>query len=274
MDKINIVSFSTGLSSAVAVERVLQRYGAESTIIVFLDTTIEDDDNYRFMNDCQKRWPQIVKLCDGRNPYQVAANKKIIPNQKIAPCTFELKINVFKKWLKRFPEATIHIGYDFYEVHRCEATKAAYEAEGWDVDFPLLWKPYEFRPYSQVSREDWGIEPPRMYEMGYSHANCGGRCVKQGQGDWLRTLINFPLRYAEDENWEQEMRNHPKRKNYALLRDQSNGAVSPLTLRELRERYEANSNIQLSMLDRNSPCVYCGVGDFITVENQDLDKPC
>lgn len=262
---MNIVSFSTGLSSAITVERVLARYGEKQTRIVFMDTTIEDDDNYRFMDDCRKRWPEITVLCDGRDPYQVAADKSIIPNQKIAPCTFKLKIDVFRKWLQEnFTAATVHIGYDFTEVHRVKRTREAYESNGWGVDFPLLWKPYEMRPYTDIVRNDWGIEPPRMYALGYSHANCGGVCVKQGKGDWLRTLINFPDRYAEAEQWEQEMRKHPKRKNYAILRDQSGGRVTPLTLTEFREKHQASTNqsSMFAMFDSESPCVHCGVGDF------------
>jgi hypothetical protein len=263
----HVVSFSTGLSSALTVERVLARYDPEDIEIVFMDTRIEDDDNYRFLADMRQRWGlPVTVLAEGRTPYQVATDHNMIPNQKLAPCTFELKIEMFVKYLKLFNEPlTIHIGYDFAESHRCAPTRDNYESQGWLVDFPLLWKPIEFRPYPQVCREDWGIEPPRMYGLGYSHANCGGICVKQGQGDWLRTLINFPERYAFAEEWERQMRDHPKRKDYAILRDQANGRVAPLTLEELRERYEAGQTEQLSLLDYQAPCVRCGVGDFADV---------
>lgn len=267
----HIVSFSTGLSSAITVERVIARYGVENTHIVFMDTKIEDEDNYRFMNEVKKRWPKITVLAEGRTPYEVAKDAQIIPNNRIAPCTFKLKIELFRKWVERFrgdvtkqyPNATIHIGYDFTEVHRCKATSNAYNRLGWMVDYPLLWKPYEFRDYSVVSRDDWGIEPPRMYVMGYSHANCGGRCVKQGQGDWLRTLINFPERYAEAENWENTMRNHPVRKDYAIMKEVKGGVAYPLTLSQLRRRYEADKEIQPSLLDLDAPCVVCGIGDML-----------
>ncbi|MCO5207651.1 MAG: hypothetical protein M9928_21800 [Anaerolineae bacterium] len=36
----HIVSFSTGLSSAITVERVLARYGEKDTEIVFMDTPL------------------------------------------------------------------------------------------------------------------------------------------------------------------------------------------------------------------------------------------
>lgn len=270
----HVISFSSGLSSALTVERALERYGCADTHVVFMDTTIEDDDNYRFMHDCEARWMDaygmgpIVVLRDGRTPYQVAEDRQIIPNQKIAPCTFVLKIELFVNWMRDTfgdDDVTVYIGYDFTEAHRCGPTRDNYEARGWGVDFPLLWKPYEFREYADAVREDWGIEPPRMYAMGYTHANCGGRCVKQGLGDWKRTLVNWPERYAEAEAWEQAMRDHPVRKDYAILRDFTGGEVGPLTLRQFRARVEAEGDGQMSLfdLDASGGCVSCGVGDFV-----------
>lgn len=277
----HIASFSTGLSSAVMVERLLARYGKDAVTVVVMDTLIEDDDNYRFAADCGRRWGvDFVWLREGRDPYQVNADHNVIPNQKAAYCTFDLKITPFKKYLASLkdalnrewmdngglergewsPSLTVHIGFDYSEVHRCAATDKNYNALGYAVDYPLLWKPLEHRPYAQVVRQDWGIEPPRMYGMGYTHANCGGRCVKQGKGDWLRTLINFPERYAEAEAWEAKMRENPTNAAYALLRDQSDGEVRPMTLRQLREEYEAGQSAPLFTLDRASACVVCGVG--------------
>lgn len=264
----HIGSFSTGLSSAITIERMLNRYGKKNCEIVAMDTLAEHPDNWRFAADCQARWEkEIVILCDGRDPYQVAEDKHIIPNQKIAPCTFELKIEIFRKYLQQFTKpVTVHIGYDIFEAHRCEATENSYKSEGYGIDFPLLWKPIEHRPYSQVVRDDWGIEPPHTYSLGFSHANCLKKgCVKMGQGDWIRFYINFPDAYLERETWEQRMREHPTRQNYAILRDQSNGTVKPLTLKELRERYEGDKKLQPSFFDELSPaCIYCGVGDFLT----------
>jgi len=256
---------------------MLNRYGKENCWIVAMNTLAEHPDNWRFAAECEARWEkQITILTEGRTPYQVAEDKHIIPNQKIAPCTFELKIEMFRDWLHQHfskpDQITVHIGYDIFEAHRCKATRNSYEAEGYNVDFPLLWRPMEYRLYSVVVREDWGIEPPLTYDLGFTHANClspeDGGCVKMGQADWIRYLINFPAGYAKRESWEEMMRDHPTRRNYAILRDQSNGTVTPLTLKELRERYEADNKIQPSFFDKLSPaCVYCGVGDFIGKSN-------
>ena len=258
----HIISFSTGLSSALAAVRLMDKYS--NTKIVFMDTNFEDEDNYRFMDDFENCFGvKIIRLAEGRNPYEVSRDEHVIPNNSLAPCTFRLKIDIFKKYLKSLDgETTIYIGYDFSELHRCEPTKKGYELLGYKVDFPLLWKPIETRRYSDVFKADYGIDPPRMYQLGYTHANCGGRCVKQGQGDWIRTLINFPERFAEIEKWENDMRLGPVNANYALLRSQTKEGRQPLTLTELRERYEREHNDPV-LFDMQSACVVCGIGDYV-----------
>lgn len=264
----HIVSFSTGLSSALTVERVYSRYGADDMVVVFMDTTIEDTDNYRFRDNMYARWHNMdictIELKEGRDPYRVARDKHIIPSSMLAPCTHKLKIEPFRKWLIDLGgDRTVHIGFDYSEVHRCAPSEKKYADIGCEVDFPLLWRPLEFRPYPEVCKNDWGIEPPRMYEMGYTHANCGGVCVKQGFGDWKRTLINFPDRYAAAEAWEQMMREPgSSRENFAILKDRSNDDYRPLTLKEFRERYENDDADQLSLFDSLSACVHCGIGDM------------
>jgi hypothetical protein len=262
----HIGSVSSGLSSSVAFDRLIKR--CPDAIPVFMDTLFEDKDNYRFMDECETRWgTKIVRLTEGRNPYEVSCAERVIPNSRVAPCTSRLKLEPFRNWVNsNFEEATIYIGYDYTEMHRMDATNKAYEELGYKVDYPLLWKPYEFRPYTDVVRS-WGIEPPRMYRMGYTHANCGGRCVKQGQGDWLRTLINFPERYSACEEWEQEMRklseNHS---HYAILKRMNGKEIIPLTLQQLREEFESVGEkksfypLDLRFLDEQSPCVVCGIG--------------
>jgi hypothetical protein len=255
----HIVSFSTGLSSAITSVRVLEKY--PDAELVFMDTKFEDSDNYRFMDDFEKKFGvEITMIVEGRTPYEVSRAQHVIPNSRVAPCTRRLKTEPFQKYLKTLnDEVTIYIGYDFSEVHRCEATTRNYGELGYAVDYPLLWKPIETRRYSDVVRNDWGIEPPRMYQMGYTHANCGGRCVKQGQGDWIRTLINFSYRFGEIESWEKSMRKNETNKDYAILKHQTPEGTKPLTLEELRKRYEREHNDPV-LFDMESACVVCGIG--------------
>lgn len=258
---IHIGSISSGLSSAIMCDRLLNKH--PEALLVFEDVLFEDEDNYRFLDDCEKRWGvKIIRLSDGRTPYEVSRAHRVIPNSLLAPCSFRLKVDLFKAWLKTLEgDITIHIGFDYTEFERMERTTKAYAKDGYKTDYPLEWKPIEFRDYSQVVKDDWGIEPPRMYALGYTHANCGGRCCKQGQGDWLRTLINFPERYAEIENWEKDMRKlsdkHSKR---SILKRLYNGVVEELTLEKLRLENENNQQIDFFDMDTKSPCVVCGIG--------------
>ena len=97
-----------------------------------------------------------------------------------------LKIMPFRRYITQLPKPlTIMLGMDWKEQQRLEAPRKASEALGYQVDYPLMWKPWELRPYQDVIREEWGIEPPRLYAMGFPHNNCGGQCIKQGVKEWL-----------------------------------------------------------------------------------------
>jgi hypothetical protein len=264
-----VVSFSTGASSAVVAKRAIERYGRGRVEIVFADTRIEDEDNYRFMRDFAARFDvAITTLTDGRTPLEVAKQQSIIPNQKIAPCTRELKIVPFVGYLKQLqregyqPTALLGMGYG--EQKRMVAPRKNYAAINVAVDYPLLWQPVCYDPVAEVKA--WGIEPPRMYRLGYKHANCAGACVKQGAGDWRRTLEHFPSRFAEYEAWERDMRQDARFAEYAFLRDETGGTVKAKTLEQLRLESEAKDERQLklfAMMDElDFGCTLeCGAGD-------------
>lgn len=233
----HIVSLSGGISSALAADRVINRYGRVNVTLWFADTSWEDEDLYRFVDDCMARWGgELVRYQDGRTPLEVAEDVSFIPNQKRAPCTRILKIEPFTKFLQVHNKPlTIHLGLDWSEMHRMDAPKRNYEAiEGVTVDFPLMWKPYEMRNYFDVVRLEWGIKIPRLYEMGFPHNNCGGRCVKQGIREWKRLRINMPDRFDEVRDWEQAQRaKGGARADYAIARRTVRGETIPLPLADL-----------------------------------------
>jgi hypothetical protein len=240
-----ILSLSGGVASAVAGERAGARYGWANILPWISDTSWEDVDLWRFVGQICRRWgvlPHIHR--DGRTPLQVAEDHQIIANQKIAPCSFDLKIKPFRAWLEVYPKpVTVLLGLDWREQHRMAAPRRNYESiDGVTVDYPLMWKPIEYRPYQDVVR-DWGIEPPRLYALGFPHNNCGGRCVKQGIREWQRLALNFPDRFAEVRDWEQAQRaKGGARANYAIARDQSGGTVTPLTLAEIEQRTQPDDD--------------------------------
>jgi hypothetical protein len=234
-----VVSLSGGTASAVAADRAITRYGRENVHLWFADTRAEDGDLHRFTADCLRRWGgELETFSDGRTPLEVAEDGHVIPNQMLAPCAFRLKIEPFTRWCERQPKPlTVLVGMTWAEGDRMKTPRARYEAiEGVSVDFPWLWRPLEYRPASEVVRS-WGIEPPRLYALGFPHNNCGGACVKQGQGEWLRLLRHFPERFWAVSDWEQRMRaKGGKWADRAILRDRAGGDTKPLTLAELATR--------------------------------------
>lgn len=45
----------------------------------------------------------------------------------------------------------------------------------------------------------WGIRKPRLYGMGFVHNNCGGMCVRAGQGQFAMPLDKRPALYMKHE---------------------------------------------------------------------------
>ena len=238
----HIVSLSGGTASAVAAHRVIERYGPENTSLWFADTSWEDEDLYRFLNDLEGFFQiPIHRYVDGRTPLEVAEQRKIIPNNRRAPCSLELKVLPFKKHISQLPTPlTVHLGLDWTEMHRAERPKKEYEAmPGITVDLPLLWKPIANPPH-RLTTESWGIRTPRLYDMGFPHNNCGGRCVRQGLKEWVRLRQMFPERFAAVRDWEQEQQaKGGARANYTIAKDQSGIAVTPLSLVTLEKRFNS-----------------------------------
>ena len=237
----HIVSLSGGSASAVAADRVLNRYGPEEVTLWFADTKWEDEDLYRFLDDLESRWEKkIVKFTDGRTPLEVAEDRKLIPNSWAAPCSHELKQIPFRNFLETHNKPiTVHLGLDWSEEHRHAKPKEIYESiDGVSVDFPLMWQPLAYLGYQKIV-SDWGIKPPRLYSYGFPHNNCGGRCVRQGISEWVRLLKHMPERFHEVSDWEQEQRaKGGPRENRSILKDRSDGSSSSLTLEELAQQNE------------------------------------
>lgn len=237
----HIVSISFGLASAVAADMVIRKYGRKNVILWFADTRWEDDDLYRFKSDCLDRWGGDVVLHQSNmKPPDVWCERQIIPNSQVTPCNEVLKFTPFFDWLKSVPflqQIIVYLGMDWGDARRgrCDAPIARYESlPGVQVKYPLLDVP-EFDLYREV--QSWGIRPPRMYDLGFSHNNCGGRCPKQGQADWLRLRQHFPDRFEEMARWEEWAREQGgPRADRSFLKCRRGGQVKPITLREIVNR--------------------------------------
>lgn len=242
----HVVSYSGGICSALAAVRVKEgmRTGDE-IVLLFADTLIEDEDLYRFNKEFSA-WLglPLTVVCDGRTPWQVFSDVRMLGNSRIDPCSRILKRELLWHWTVENcdPDATtVYLGTDWTEDHRLKRVRAA--RPGWRIEAPMADPPlFDKSQMSAYMRDTIGIEPPRLYGMGFAHNNCGGFCIKSGQAQFELLLRQFPQRYHEHEKNEQKIREQLD-KNVSVLRDRRGGETTPLTLREFRERLERQPDL-------------------------------
>lgn len=239
---MNVVMMSSGTASAVAGKRVAERYGPHNTILLFADVNGEDRDNYRFLLEAWE-WidaPMVILDNGGRTIWDVFRDSRFLGNSHKDLCSRQLKREVMRAWLETHwnPQTTtVHLGYDVDEEQRFQ--KAQPHWEPWAVQAPMCWNPPMFKHEGWEWLAEAGIELPRLTRDGYSHANCGGMCVRMGHTQAKQTLLNDPATYAEWEANEEAIRQHLG-KDVAILKDRRGGTTKPLTLRSLRLRVEAD----------------------------------
>lgn len=245
----HIVFYSGGAGSYATAKRVVEKYGNENVILLFTDTKTEDPDLYRFIEEttlllgCEMVW-----LEDGRDIWEVFKDQRFLGNSRIAPCTHILKQKSSKKWVKENfepDECILYLGIDWSEAHRTKAPRKNWAP--YQVEYPLCEEPY-------ITKQDIldelliaGIKTPYLYTLGFSHNNCGGVCVKAGQGQWAMLLEKLPERFLNAERKEQEIREYLKA-DVSILSRTKNGVKTPFTLTQLREQYEEDKK-QLDLFD-------------------------
>ncbi|MFN7611612.1 MAG: phosphoadenosine phosphosulfate reductase family protein, partial [bacterium] len=229
-----VVMFSGGAQSFVAAQRAVERFGAANTVMLFADTSAEDADLYRFVIQAAASIGAPLHIVrDGRTPQQVLRDRKFLGSGRGAPCSELLKRKPMDAWVAtNAPDAVQVYGLSWEEPHRVESIRRAKAPA--NVWCPLSEAPYLTKDDVLAAVEAAGIAMPKLYRDGFAHNNCGGACVRGGQGAWLHLLDKNPALYSEWEAWEQDMRQQVG--PYAILRDRSGGRTRPLPLVELRSR--------------------------------------
>lgn len=236
------VSLSGGLGSAIAGERAVLRHGRSRILFWFADVLKEDSDLHRFLHHLMQRWGgRLYYFVEGRRPEQVWEKRGIIANNRMCPCSYELKVKHFRLFIQAMPHLPlVYIGYKAEETERHGRTCVSYQKAIPEciVEYPLLWEPAERRDLAMVCLMELGIVPPRVYGLGFEYNNCGSDCCRSGIGGRVLEAIYFPERYAAALKWEEAMRS----KGGALTGKtfcsrQVAGKKVPLTLREILDHY-------------------------------------
>ena len=248
----HVVMFSGGIGSWATAKIVARQQTTKDLYLVFSDVKGftdnphigEDEDTYRFVEEAAANvGGQLVILRDGRDIWQVFKDRNFLGNSRLAHCSFELKQKPARKWLEENckPEETVvYVGIDWTETHRLPAIVKNYKP--WVAQAPLTEPPY-------IDKEQWielaqkeGLKTPRLYDLGFAHNNCGGGCVRAGQGQFKKLYEIMPERFKVWEEKEQEVREHIG-KDVSILTEMVKGEKRPLPLSELRSRIEAQPTI-------------------------------
>ncbi len=249
----HVVQFSGGLCSFWAAHRVIAQHGKDNVTLLFADTMMEDEDLYRFNKDAETvLGVKITRLADGRTPWEVMRDEKVIGRSGLDVCSRILKRELLDSWrLKNTtPDASrFYLGLDWTEQHRMtgDAQRAGMVKKfaPWTVEAPMMDEPIWDKCRMQREWVALGFKLPRLYEMGFPHNNCGGFCIKAGQAHFAQLLRLMPERYAFHETEEEKMRAIVG--DYSVMNDRrGDGKKKTMTMRMLRERVLAGESF-----DRN-----------------------
>lgn len=191
-----VCRFSCGAASAVATKIAIERYG-DSVHVINAYVADEDDDNRRFLVDCE-RWfgRAIIVLRDEKYGASAAAvwrRRRFIVNRNGAPCSKALKRDVLNAY--DLPGDTIVLGYTADPRDAARLDRYIDANPGRSVWAPLIEAGLTKRDcFARIAEA--GIELPRMYRLGYHNANCP-KCPKGGMGYWNKIRVDFPENFEE-----------------------------------------------------------------------------
>lgn len=197
-----VCQFSCGAASAVATKITLDEYPGQVDIVnAFLQE--EHEDNRRFAADCEAWFgvPITVLRNDqfGASTIEVWRRRRYIKGPRGAPCSLELKRKLLHAYCE--PDDIQVIGFTSEEQDRFDDLKERFPEIRWKA--PLIEKNIsKLTCLKIIMRAD--IEIPEMYNLGYDNANCIG-CPKGGQGYWQKIRRDFPERFVQISNLQQEI---------------------------------------------------------------------
>lgn len=233
----HLVSYSGGLGSFMAAE--IMRQEGNNFDLVFCDTNTEDADLYRFLADTESYFGKsIVRLNNGLNIWQAQHIAFYQANSRVDPCSRILKREQFKRYMKKTykqHEAMLVLGIDKTETHRIDGF--AENHAPYAVRCPLIL--HETTREDIIARlDEIGIKPPRLYDKGFKHNNCGGFCVKSGQKQAADLLKHYPETYAWHEEKQEALFTLMEQRKPTIRRT-VDGVMKYLSLKEFRESMQA-----------------------------------
>lgn len=211
--------------------------------------------------DATRALPELTWLVEGRDPWEVFRDVRLLGNSSMDPCSRVLKREIRDRWITEHCDPantviTVGIGPD--EAHRFnngegKGFQPRLAAAGWTAQAPLIGTiEGEIGPFVYLAQAE--IKRPRLYDYRYSHANCGGFCVKAGHAHYQNRHRVQRDRFEYDKIMEQKMREFLGA-DVSMLTDRTGGdGKKPLTLAEFEQRLLANPQIEFFYEPGTSGC--------------------
>ena len=221
-----ISHFSAGAASAIATKL------SHPDEIWYAETGGEDIDNERFLKDCEKWFGMDVRRIKSKkydSTWQLWEAKSYLAGPQGAPCTGELKV---KPRIAAQRDGDVHVFG--YTADAGDVKRAKMMSDNWpDIEtrFPLIDRGLT-KHACLAMLYNAGIEPPRVYALGFQHANCVP-CVKSTSPKyWAIIREHFPEQFERMATLEQRL-------GAKLIRVKG----KRVTLRELPDGYETSEPI-------------------------------
>ncbi|MCV9885121.1 hypothetical protein [Metabacillus halosaccharovorans] len=163
-------------------------------------------------------------------------------------------------------------------IRKAAGIRSFYEhfpLEAIETRFPLIETHRKDIDAKGIIENEWGIKLPRMYTVaiekaekennelakllvennvyGFSHANCGGRCVRGGLQHYATLYALWPDQYKEQEEMETRFNEYFKKDKFVTILKKNGTSYS---LRQFREEMEREGiEKYLFSKDETIPCV-------------------
>lgn len=220
MKKGSIICWwSGGVTSAVACKITIDLFGKENCKVIFIDTKNEDDDSYRFKDDCSNWYGLPIESISSNkfNSVQQVWEEGLYLNVAGgAPCSDRMKRRVREVWEKENDWTYQVFGFELEEWRRAKSLKINHPQT--NPIFPLMM--LGLTKKNCIERlESEGLVIPNMYKYGFRNNNCFKTgCVQGGIGYWKKMQTEFPEKFEAMANMEHKLTNK-KGRPVTMLRD-------------------------------------------------------
>ncbi|MFH2013845.1 MAG: phosphoadenosine phosphosulfate reductase family protein [Patescibacteria group bacterium] len=204
-----IVALSGGKASAYCAWWALNNFEKDKVIFYFNDTKWEHPDLYRFISELsQKLNHEITEDSDGRNPEELFFDNHALANNRMPFCSRILKAERLQKFFKEGD--TIIFGIANNEEKRAISIVGAYQKACAKYNkyldkiiFPLLQENINMGQIDELLNK-MDIKQPELYNLGFTHNNCYGGCVRAGKLHWKMLFEKIPEVYLSREQTEEK----------------------------------------------------------------------